>query len=488
MAENRIDLAAVVRDTVEHHPDELAIEVEDTLLTYRMLWDAAGRLAHLVRASRDSKIARVAVYACRDLTSYVGYLAALRLGAAVVPLNAGFPIERNISVVRTAGVDVVVGSNPVCHELAREVSGTVAITPTARELMDGPVRTVVDEPGDIAYILFTSGSTGRPKGVPIRHDNVCGYVAYQKALHEAGPGGRFSQTFDLTFDPSVFDLFVAWSGGATVVVPARAELHDPVGFVNRRRITHWFSVPSIVTLAKRARRLPANSMPGLRWSLFAGEQLTWEQTNAWQAAAPNSIVENLYGPTELTITCTGYRVPDFERRPKTNNGTVPIGYPHPGVDVLLLDEDGHDAEQGELCARGPQRFAGYLDPADDDDKFIGDYYRTGDLVSRLPDGGLVHQGRLDDQVKLHGYRVEVGEIEAVLRAQPSVEDAVVLLLEGTADLVAFHSGDPVDSYTLMTGLQSKLPWYMVPTQYRHLDRLPLNHNGKVDRRFLRTVT
>src|SRR6185312_6480708 len=195
MAENRIDLAAVVRDTVEHHPDELAIEVEDTLLTYRMLWDAAGRLAHLVRASRDSNIARVAVYACRDLTSYVGYLAALRLGAAVVPLNAGFPIERNISVVRTAGVDVVVGSNPVCHELAREVSGTVGITPTARELMDGPVRTVVDEPGDIAYILFTSGSTGRPKGVPIRHDNVCGYVAYQKALHEAGPGGRFSQTF-----------------------------------------------------------------------------------------------------------------------------------------------------------------------------------------------------------------------------------------------------------------------------------------------------
>jgi acyl-coenzyme A synthetase/AMP-(fatty) acid ligase len=259
----------------------------------------------------------------------------------------------------------------------------------------------------------------------------------------------------------------------------------------------------VVTLAKRMRRLSPGSMPGLRWSLFAGEQLTRDQADAWERAAPNSTVENLYGPTELTITCVGYRVPaDRSRRTLTHNGTVPIGDPHPLVDHVLIGEDGRPGEQGELCVRGPQRFAGYLRSADNAGRFVrlddgvargydgaGTvgaelYYRTGDLVSRHPDGMLVHHGRLDNQVKLHGYRVELGEIEAALRTHPRVEDAVVLVPDGSADPVGCYTGEEVAGPELVAALQSRLPWYMVPSQYRHVDGMPLNANGKVDRRAL----
>ncbi|RBJ01602.1 D-alanine--poly(phosphoribitol) ligase, partial [Micromonospora provocatoris] len=342
---------------------------------------------------------------------------------------------------------------------------------------------------DVAYLLFTSGSTGRPKGVPIRHRNVDAFLAYCRDRYPVGPGDRLSQTFDLTFDPSVFDMFVAWGGGATLVVPQPDEVLTPVRFVNERRITHWFSVPSVVSLARRMRMLSPGAMPGLRHSLFAGEALTLEQARAWAAAAPGSVVENLYGPTELTVTCTGHRLPaDPAAWPVTSNGTVPIGDAHPGLDAILRAEDGTvGGDDGELCVHGPQRFDGYLDPADDEGRFVTDagrrYYRTGDRVRR-EHGTLVHHGRLDDQVKVRGYRIELGEIEMVLRGHPGVQDAVVL---------AFGAGDDVSLRAVYTGADGitgeltrrcaeRLPGYMVPARIHHVAALPTNANGKTDRR------
>ncbi len=503
-------LAALVHASVRRHGSEPALQSAGTSLTYDEMWAAAGQLARRLVSRCGNPPTHIALHARRDTLTYLGYLAALRLGATVIPLNPEFPLARNSAIVRAAGADAVVGSDAdVCAELVRE-GRPVACAVGGQELLAAADRpepglpaTPVVGPEDIAYVLFTSGSTGRSKGVPIRHGNVCGYVEHHVRQRRSGPGSRFSQSFDLTFDPSVYDMFVAWCSGATLVVPSREELHDPVDFINRQRITHWFSVPSVISLARRMRRLPADSMPGLKWSLFAGEQLTWEQADTWQRAAPQSRLENLYGPTELTITCTGYQVPDSaSARPQTRNGTVPIGHPHPLVDHVLVDEDGRVGDEGELCVRGPQRFAGYLDPADNTNRFVqivdgqahpvevSDaapaevYYRTGDLVSRHASGVLVHHSRLDNQVKLHGYRVELGEVEAALRTHPETEEAVVVVPEGTADPVAFYTGAESEAAGLMAHLQRSLPWYMVPSRYHHLRQLPLNGNGKVDRRAL----
>ncbi|MGH3311750.1 MAG: AMP-binding protein, partial [Streptomyces sp.] len=319
-----------------------------------------------------------------------------------------------------------------------------------------------------------------------------------------------SQTFDLSFDGSVYDLFVTWTCGGTLVVPQRSQLLSPVTFVNSAQLTHWWSVPSLVSFAERLGTLQPNSMPTLRRSLFGGEPLFLTGARLWQAAAPASTVDNLYGPTELTCTCVGYRLPaEPEEWPTTPNGTVPIGSCYPTVEYVLLDEDGDPAADGELCLRGAQRFPGYLDPANNAGRFLEadenggavqphtgntsptdrSWYRTGDRVAEV-DGQLVHLGRTDHQVHIRGYRIELGEIEALLRRQPEVRDAIVVAVEGRngeKDLEAAVSAPHGDTERMYRHLSAHLPAYMLPRRITTFEQLPLNTNGKIDRRALATA-
>ncbi|MGW2634217.1 AMP-binding protein [Streptomyces chattanoogensis] len=483
------------------HPGRTALEADGEELTYAELQAVAGRIAGgLVDRNGGRVPHRVGLLASRTVLAYAGYLAVQRLGATVVPLGPAFPVARNAAVVRAAGVDLVFADGtgesaplgvPVWRPAGTEAS---ALRTAAGDAP--PVREA--GPGDVAYILFTSGSTGRPKGVPVRHGNVCAYLDHVVTRTGAGPGDRFSQTFDLTFDPSVFDLFVAWGSGATLVVPSRDEVLAPVRFVSGRGVTHWNSVPSVITIAGRLRALKPGSMPTLRRSMFCGEPLTLAQARAWQRAAPGGTVVNGYGPTELTVTCVTYDLPaEVDAWPSPANGTVPIGEPHPGADVLFRD--------GELCVRGAQRFSGYLDPSDNAGRFLAPdgspydpatelteahWYRTGDRVMRgghgAGDGPLVHLGRVDQQVQVRGYRVELGEVEAALRRRPGVADAVVLALRTTGGirLAAAVTGEgavPPDADRVRAAVADLLPAYMVPDSVTVFGALPLNANGKIDR-------
>ncbi|CAL9420446.1 Tyrocidine synthase 3 [Actinosynnema sp. ALI-1.44] len=472
-----------VAETARRHPDRTALEVGDDVLTYRELVDLAERTAALL--SRDGAPRAVGLLAARSLPAYAGYLGALRLGAAVVPLNPAFPPARNRTMCEQTGVDVVVVDDRGAETAAAVTTGPIV---ELRDLPPPHRGPVPDDLDAVAYVLFTSGSTGTPKGVPIKHRNLSTYLPFCAERYEVGPGARVSQAADLTFDISVFDLFVAWTSGATVVVPQADELLVPVRFVAGRGITHWFSVPSVISIARRLRALRPGVMPGLRWSIFGGERLTHEQARAWATAAPNSVIMNVYGPTETTITVTDYRLPaDPDRWPRTSNGTLPIGHVYPHVDAVVLGEDGRPAREGELCVRGEQRFDGYVDPAADAGRFVTTdgprWYRTGDRV-REEDGLLVHVGRVDHQVKISGYRVELGEVEGVLRDHDRVHDAVVVAVPGAGgDLVlhACYTGAPGLDRELAQAAGRRLPVYMLPFAYRHFDGFPVNANGKVDR-------
>ncbi|MGW2385634.1 amino acid adenylation domain-containing protein [Streptomyces sp. NPDC001658] len=503
------------RSTAERFPHESALDVGAHTLTYERLHELAERTATaLVRAAGRPPRA-VGLLVARRPATYVAYLAICRIGAVVVPLHPAVPVGRNEYAARTAGVELLVdsGRTPEASELARATGSTLLPLDDFEHPGGAASGTrwsdaCAARPDDVAYVLFTSGSTGRPKGVPIRHRHLAAYLSSHAERYAIGPGSRLSQTFDLTFDPSVFDMFVSWTSGATLVVPQRDEIMRPVEFVNRGRISHWFSVPSVISLARRMRALPGNAMPDLRFSLFAGEQLTLDQAEAWQAAAPASTVENLYGPTELTVTCTGYRLPADRRRwPRTSNGTVPIGRPHPRVDVLVVDEDGREGRVGELCVRGPQRFDGYLHQEDDRGAFLRPdagravpvtgapgpecWYRTGDHVG-YEDGELVHLGRLDDQVKVRGHRVEPGEVEAILRGHPRVREVVVLPVRTaqTTGLHAFYlTDDDSDAPDLRDWAAGVLAPYMLPDRFSRVDGFPTTPNGKTDRRRMaRTAT
>ncbi|MFI9005879.1 amino acid adenylation domain-containing protein [Actinosynnema sp. NPDC053489] len=477
--------------TARRNPHAVAVEVGGRHVSYRRLAELADAVAGRLVAHLGRPPVRVGLFATRDLLSFAGYLAALRTGAAVVPLHHAYPAARNRAMCELSEVDIVVGG-PV-----EGVEHLLLSDEQLFELPQGspPPHAAVDD--DVAYILFTSGSTGRPKGVPIRHRNVLPYLEHNVARFQLGPGCRTSHTFDLTFDPSVFDLFATWSAGATLVVPQRAELLTPVDYLVDRGITHWFSVPSVVSVAAQLGNLPVGRARTVRHSVFIGEQLTRDQALAWRATAPDSLLHNVYGPTELTIACTDYTLPvDPADWPETTNGTVPIGPVYPFLDHVVLDEHGEPASEGELCVRGSQRFDGYLDPADNAGRFAGPagpitpahYYRTGDRVRREPTG-LVHLGRLDDQVKLRGYRVEPGEVEAAMRRHDDVDHAVVVTDDEGADaqLVGFYTGTPRPERDFARWLRRELPVHMVPRRLRHLESLPLNDNGKVDRAALRAL-
>lgn len=491
------------------HPDAVALEAGGERFSYRDLEDYAAHLAAALLSARGgTPPRRVGLLAGRTPLAYAGYLAVLRTGATVVPLNPAWPDARNNAVISAGALEIVLTDTdgpagspaPLLNLATARAEAAPAIPPAA----------AAPDPLDTAYILFTSGTTGTPKGVPIQHGNISAYLAHVVPHYGLGPGARLSQTFDLTFDVSVLDMFLAWASGAALVVPDKNDVLAPVRFVTQNAITHWCSVPSVISFARRMRALRPGSMPTLRHSVFAGEPLTLQQAAAWQAAAPGSTVDNLYGPTELTVTCTGFRLPaDQDDWPRTANGTVPIGQVHPQVEHTILDEHGRPAPEGELCLRGPQRFPGYLDPADNAGRFWdldatdpqpqegtgpvsqGSWYRTGDRVRR-EDDQLVHLGRLDHQVKIAGYRVELGEIEAVLREQSAVHDAVALALapdqaQGQAELHAVCTGERPDTEALLGALRLRLPVYMVPRTLRVVDRLPLNGNGKIDRAALATL-
>jgi amino acid adenylation domain-containing protein len=359
-------------------------------------------------------------------------------------------------------------------------------------------RAPVDKDG-IAYLLFTSGSTGVPKGVMVAHRNVEPYVAFITDHFSITQEDRFSQTFDMTFDLSVADMFVAWANGACVCCPSEKTLINPGRFIKEARISVWFSVPSMAVFMKRLGSLKPNSYPNLRVSMFCGEALPVEIAKAWCEAAPSSIVENIYGPTELTIACTYYRWNPASSPSDSEMGLVPIGVPFPGMVAMVADENLREVpagESGELLMTGPQLALGYWK---DEEKTAAAflrppgrdaiYYKTGDRVRQAgPDRPLLYLGRADNQVKILGHRVELGEIEAVVRDESRIDGVVALGWPlnpgGAGGVEVFLQAEGPGENALNERVSKRLPLYMIPRRYHYLAKFPLNANGKFDRRAL----
>jgi amino acid adenylation domain-containing protein len=460
-----------------------ALRIGGERISYGRLHERALRLAGslLSRSSRAPR--RVGVLGARSEDMYAGLLAAHYAGAAAVPLNPAFPPERLRYMMTAASLDGLIADDkglPVLASLA-DVQGDIPVVhrPTGSAL-DEPLPS---SPQDVAYILFTSGSSGRPKGVPILHSNAVAYLRQIEARYDFTSDDVFSQTYDLTFDLAMFDLFVGWGVGGTVVsVPSHVYI-SLADFVAKHVITVWFSAPTMISLVRRGRGLEPGSLPSLRWSLFCGEALLVRDAGQWQKAAPNSRLENLYGPTELTISCSAHRF-DPDRSPELAvNDVVPIGTIHPRLQYLLLGAEENSDGIGELCVTGEQMFPGYLDPADDTRRFLDHegqrWYRTGDLVRHIDGGELAYLGRADHQVKISGFRVELAEVEWGLRRLSGVREAVAVAAEG--QLVAFLVGDERPVPLLMKELGSFFPRYLIPRHYKYLDELPLNANRKTDR-------
>ena len=517
-------LTAFLR-SFEEFPDREAIDVGGRQTTYQDLANRAKSLGATVRrALPSSEISLTAVFAYRSQTAYAGVLGALMAGHGYVPLNPTFPVDRTrLMVERSLCRSLIVDarSEPQLERLLSEFPfPLVVICPDqndvtelakklpkhqiigAAELIDAAEwKSRNIDVNSIAYLLFTSGSTGQPKGVMVSHANVLHYVDYVTKRYGIEKNDRLSQTFDLTFDLSAHDLFVTWGSGACLCVPTQKQMIKPGAFINAARLTAWFSVPSTAVFMRRLGELKSGLYPHLRLSLFCGEALPVEVVRDWSAAAPNSIIENIYGPTELTIGCTAYRWDSRTSPDECEQGIVPIGEPFEDMKGVIVDEELREVAigcEGELLMTGPQLTQGYwYDEEKTARAFVsiagrdGIYYRTGDRVRRsAPDKPLTYLGRLDSQIKVLGHRVELGEVEAVVRSLCGVDVVVALAWPdgSNADgIELFLEADKLDTELLMKQLKTKLPYYMVPRTIRTLPRLPLNPNGKYDRKALQVM-
>jgi amino acid adenylation domain-containing protein len=507
-------------DSLARVPDRAALRLADEELTYAQLYERAAAVAGRVAADTPAGGPPLtAVFAYRSRTAYAGVLASLLAGTGYVPLNRRFPVERSRVMLERAGCRALIVDAESAEQLPEllsgmerelllvlpdleDVSSLRAVWPQhtilgARDLVDREARARVAAPDDLAYLLFTSGSTGIPKGVMVAERNVRHFIDVMSARYELTEDDRLSQTFDMTFDLSVFDMFMAWEAGATLCVLPPEALLKPGPWIAAEELTSWFSVPSLGMLMKRFGMLKPERYPTLRWSLFCGEALPMELAVAWAHAAPNSILENLYGPTELTIACTLHRFTPQDA--ESGAGVVPIGRAYPGMTSIVVDDELREVApgaEGELLLCGPQVTPGYwLDEEKTNAAFVVPpdrterFYRTGDLVrSPVADDPLTYLGRIDHQIKINGYRVELGEIEAAVRAAAGVDEAVAVgwpvTASGAAAVTAFVTATSVDDAAVREQVRSTLPDYMVPRAVHAIPEMPLNANGKVDRKAL----
>jgi D-alanine--poly(phosphoribitol) ligase subunit 1 len=495
----------------------LALFVGGERFSYGELAGLARRISGWLCLKRGEVSGRVGILASRSVEAYAGVLGTLWSGAAYVPINPQTPEDRLIRILQMANADALIvdqaGLNLLSDRVLESAPGRILfgpdVTPPRSVLefpgidsnsftelpAEGPDQPV-NVPGDaLAYIIFTSGTTGTPKGVMIESESVAQYCRVVQDRCDFRPTDRVSQIAELTFDNSVLDLFVTWAAGAALYVVPASQLMAPAKFIRDYELNIWFSVPSTACIMERLKMLKPGAFPSLRCSIFAGEALPIVTAQAWQIAAQNSVVENFYGPTEVTVDCLAQRLEDPPNVTK-NRGSLAIGKPFPGILAGIVDTNLNflpPGEEGELVVSGRQLARGYLqDPELTEARFPtlegARWYRTGDLAYQDFSGTFHHLGRIDNQVKVLGNRVELEEVEAHLREVVGA-DLVAAVAWPLADLratgiVAFHCSPGVTRDDVRDGMKKRVPDYMVPQRVHQIEALPLGSSGKIDRKAL----
>ncbi|WP_344591679.1 non-ribosomal peptide synthase/polyketide synthase [Actinomadura vinacea] len=467
-------LELIAAQAVER-PDAVALVCGDACLTYAGLMERAARVAHYLRGMGVGAESVVALRLGRDLDMVAAVLGVWQAGGAYLPLDPDYPSDRLDFMLADSQATVQIGDEEIAAAMAGPSSPDVTAT----------------HPDQVAYVIYTSGSTGRPKGVQCTHTGLVNLVLAMASVPDVGPGTRTLQFASFSFDTSVLDMAVVLAAGGTLVVATLRQRAEPgllTGLIRAGGVTRTDVTPSLLEV------LDPGEVTGLRRLLVGGELLTGRVAAAW---ADGRELVNTYGPTEATVMVTEGEVGSAVA------GLPTIGVPLPGNRIYVLGADldvvpvgvvGEIFIAGEQVARGYRGRAALTAALFVADLFVADgsrMYRTGDRARWLPDGRLEILGRVDDQVKVRGFRVEPGEIEAVLAAHPGVRSVVVAPVGDGSErvLAAYLVPDgpvpPVAELREFAG--TRLPEYMVPSVFAELDALPLLPNGKLDRAALPAV-
>ncbi len=501
------------------NPDKIALSVDNETYTYADLTSLAMKISAWIETFSLKRILRVGILARKSIDTIAGIMGTCWAGCIYVPLNPAWPKKRLAFLIKQSELNALIIDKSCINLLDDDISDIFPnhiLSPMIKsnrntnkdfvgteflEMMrTASVHPVFVLPDDIVYMMFTSGSTGTPKAVMVTAENVASMLQSVHKHFQFTDKDRFAQLADITFDQSVLEIFMTFfSGGGLHVIPPN-QVMAPVKFIRDNELTVWISVPSIAGFMKKMNMLKPGVFPSLRISIFGGEALPATLARTWQKAAPNSIIENAYGPTEATVMCMSQKFKEDDTScltPTLEN--VAIGQPVGDTKVAIVDSNGQFTNipglNGELAISGPQVTAGYwqdemltkkrylLRENSEHKKEV--WYLTGDLVCKDKNGTFHFLGRVDNQVKVLGNRIETEEIETWLRKAAGCDTVAVIawpIKDGSAThITGFVNGNINDIPTINRYLKEHLPPYMVPEKIIELDTLPLDTSGKVSK-------
>ena len=475
--------------------------IDDKFYSYQDLLDSVIKVRKIITSNIDVIENNIGLVINDDLETYATIFGLWMEGKAYVPVNPIAPKTRNLEILNAINIKHIFDSSSKV-----EYSDFKTHNVSEANTNNSTFESIKFNESNLAYVLFTSGSTGAPKGIPISFKNL---NALATALdkdeeYKLKAADRCLQMYDLTFDASLTALLPALLVGACLyTVPSNVIKYFHVyKLLEKHKLTVLKMVPSIIYYLRPY--FSEINAPSVRYSIFGGEKLYEDIVNDWVKCVPNSKVLNHYGPTEFTV-CSNYYKYKSNKKNKSYNGVLSIGKPFKGVDCLILDEEegiASNNQVGELCLSGNQLTSGYYkNESLNITSFFTHktangiskrFYKTGDLCFMDDDGDYMYVGRKDFQVKIGGYRVELGEIEYHVRNHESTKSKNTLVIDvkntsNNDELVIVVESIQFDTKALLEYLNTKLTDYMVPKKVFFIDNFPHNKNGKIDRKALRNI-
>ncbi|MFN3199634.1 MAG: AMP-binding protein [Bradymonadia bacterium] len=419
---------------------------------------------------------KVLICAPKGPGAYGAMLATLMVGGYYAPLDLEGPTARRRLIMDRFKPDAIITGGDLGARALEEMGGPPDGVMVFPDDPQGVPLGAPKAPHDLAYVMFTSGSTGVPKGVMVGREGLNGFIQWAINRLPLGPGARMSQYPNLGFDMSVLDIYASLcSGAALVPLTGMLDRMAPALAIQSLGITVWESVPSVVDLIRKANHATKTHLSSLQAMYFCGEALLPEQVKALFECRPDLDVINAYGPTEATISCSTQSLTrkTWKKHARTS---MAIGEPTPGMSLSITG--GPDADEGELVISGPQLARGYWEDVERTAQaFQADGYHTGDWVKRV-NGAIYYQHRIDRQVKVKGHRLELGEVDAALRAAGCLAVRSVL---SDGQIVSFIEGTlPAPEDDLRQQLRVALPEYAMPARIEAIEALPRNANDKID--------
>ena len=465
-------------------PQKLAVEADGKGATYAEL---AARVGNYAAAFAQVAEPRIVIALPRGVDACAAILGTGLAGGFYAPVNDASPIDKLLRIVGQLEPNIIVAPQALADRLAEAAPNAIRIDPAT--LDRSATFTDRHQRHPISYIIFTSGSTGVPKGVVISRVALNHYVQWIKASESVLPEDRVAQFNNLAFDISVFDIYGAFCLGATLIpISRRSDRLMPARIIARERITAWASVPSVLNLMMTANQLTSRNLATIRRFTFAGERLLREHVEAIFAANPNIVIQNAYGPTETTVTMTGILLTQDHYMHACAGTSVSIGPEIPGIEVYLVG--GSHPDEGEIFIAGPQVADGYWrDPErtaqsfraiEIDGRMVHGYF-SGDWAERH-DGLVYFRERIDFQVKLNGYRIEMDEVAAAIRKCGWPTVCVFKRDESLVALIECADNEVFDPAALRTALAGQIEAYAIPSRIERVGMIPRNENDKIDRK------